>query len=216
MQPISRPSSLGHSTLKPTLPEKVHSPRISRGAAGASSLSIGALAPTGPYEHKPQLQRFSRKMDAAQRSGVQTYHVTAGSEAPLPPGAAQWAEPEGQWAGCPSRLAAKLQKDRVDEGRHFFGQPVFPRRDDALEPSLSSPGKLSALGLKHNRGHWQEGASVVYTEAVLTPRRAQRSGVADVSPPARAVPAPVGVRESVAHRATFDGSAAKVAIFGGP
>lgn len=219
-------SSISLSTLEPLADEGTYSPRIPRSQppGGFSSLSLGALQPEheASYKYDPNealprsSERFSSRMCAAQSSGVQALHVTAGAVAPVP-AKAGWVGPEGH-AGQPSHLSAKIERESVEQGRHFFGQVAWPRRDNALEPQLSGAAQLSPLGLQQQRGHWGPGSAVLAGDnEQITPRGTVRGRALVSAPEVPAAPTnSMRVRESTRYRATFEGAAAKALITGSP
>ena len=216
--------------MEPFAEEGTYSPRIPRSQppGGFSTLSLGTLQPereASPRSHAHLLsdaltgheasprssERFSSRMCVAQSSGVQALHVTAGAVAPVE---GLWVEPEG-YAGRPSHLSARHERETVEQGRHFFGQAAWPTRDNALEPQLSAAAQLSPIGLQQQRGHWQPGAPVLGAEAQITPRGALRGRALVSAPEVAAEPTnSMRVRESARYRATFEGAAAKALITG--
>ena len=160
---------------------------------------------------------YAANMYAAQAAGLQACHVTAGLKSPAGGLQVPWVE-AGDAAGRPARLTARLE---AKGSCHYFAQPVWPTRNDELEPFHGMP--LSPYGMRQQQGHYEQGAQSPQPceEVVVTPRSPPTNGRRPTSAPKPVSPrlasAAVGrTKPSIAHRNTFDGVAARTLITGGP
>lgn len=209
-RPMAGGSSIDLSTLKPlsTAEEPSGPPHLSRRhpPGGPSSIDLSALEPLEAAA-KPRTPRtYAAAMFAAQASGLQAAHVTAG---PTSPQAAlvSWVETSDA-AGCPARVTARKE---VETGRgHFFGQPAWPSRDNQFPQPFHGRAQSEYGLMQQQGGKWFEGSG----QDVCNNARPRDSGRHVPGSAAAAALTPGRTRPSSAHQQTFAGDQVRTLIGG--
>ena len=208
-----------------------HHSSFSQTSPAGMQHSPHARMPHSPMPHSPTMapvpsfsspsggaRHYSDVARRAQTSGLGTSHVTGQLEPHVVSETTSWVPEMLDGAGESSQQAARREAGGYDR-QHFFAQPLIAK--EGFEP-FHSAGPLNASAVGPWGTHFEPGSGVDLQASALQPsdhggRPLSRRGRRGIPEPTHEQPQDLTsgrVRQTAAHRDTFDGHAAAAIMQG--